>query len=339
MTVSTELCYAERAWTGAETSFTPGFVANAKADVLVYARDPANGAVAQLTLDVHFGVTLGVVDNAVTVTPIALPAAPRTLLILRNTPALQDTNFSNLSKYSPLVHTRLHDAAALRDGEDKFHRARSLKAPLGENLLDLAPIADRKLRYPKFDAAGQMVPGGLVADIEGGAVAGQAHAEDAAAAASRAGGFLALVQSLVRRANQVFPSVLAAADAAAASANQAAGFATIGQSLVRKARISLDQVVAVPAQVAGFAALAQSAARRAIAATGQAGGAVGQVAGFAALAQSAAAHARRAAASVASAQTAIAGYVAAASLAERRTRKAAAALTEDQIALKARVFN
>jgi len=53
MTVSTENCYAERSWTGIEATFTPGFSARARTDVLVYSRDPVTLAVTQLTLDVH----------------------------------------------------------------------------------------------------------------------------------------------------------------------------------------------------------------------------------------------------------------------------------------------
>lgn len=164
MTVSTENCYAERAWTGVETSFTPGFSALAAADVLVYSRD-ALGVETLLTLNVHYGVTLDAANGAVTVTPIALPAAPKTLLILRTTPALQDTNFANLAKYAPTVHTRLHDAAAMRDAEDKFHRDRALLAPIGESITQLPRLADRASKFLAFDADSNPVAAAGVASV------------------------------------------------------------------------------------------------------------------------------------------------------------------------------
>lgn len=119
----------------------------------------------QLTLDAQYGVTLGV-GNAVTVTPIALPAAPRTLLILRNTPAVQATDFLNLGSFSPGVHTNLHDASAMRDGEERFHRGRALKAPLGETLDDVPRAAARAEKFLAFDAAGQTVAvGGTIGTV------------------------------------------------------------------------------------------------------------------------------------------------------------------------------
>ena len=106
MTVATEACYAERAWTGAEASFVPGFTAELTSDVKVYSRDAA-GVVTALTMGVHYSVTLAS-DGAVTVVPIALPAAPKTILLLRDTPATQGVNFQNLGIYSPAVHTVSH---------------------------------------------------------------------------------------------------------------------------------------------------------------------------------------------------------------------------------------
>jgi hypothetical protein len=345
MTVSTENCYAERLWTGVETTFPPGFSALNRTHVEVYARNPANGQVTQLTLDTHFAVTLGI-DNAVEVTPIALPAAPRTLLIVRNTPARQDTNFANLGSYQPGVHTNLHDAAALRDAEDKFHRARSLRAPLGETLNDLAPVADRALRYPKFDATGQVVPGGLASDIEGGAVAGQEHAGQAAASAIRAAGFVYIAQQLTRRARVLLEQVIALP-------SQAAGFATLAQQGARQVKIYAARIAGAASQTAAFATLAQDAVRRARALLVQAIGSKNAAAGFAAMAESNARRARAAAISVMNAVSAVGAHAAAAGLFARRAKSSAASataseanaaasaasLTDDQVALKARVFN
>ena len=343
MTVGTENAFAFRNWTGGETSFTPGFSALAAADVLVYSRDEASGLSTQLVLNTHYSVTIDAATGAVTVTPIALPAAPKTLLILRNTPALQDTNFANLGSYQPGVHTRRHDAAALRDGEEKFHRARALKAPLGETMNDLARVADRASRYPKFDAAGQMVPGGLVADIEGGAVAGQEHAAAAAASANRVAGFVALANSLYRRVRKLLDDIaLSVANAPA----QTAGFATLAQQAMRSAKYAAARIAGAASQAAAFASVAQEGARVARRVLGQVFGAANSAAGFATIAETAARKARAAAASVFNTASAVAGHAAAAATSARRAKTSAAAaaasaasIDDLQIVLKARVFN
>lgn len=107
MTVSNEVPYAERSWTGVETSFNPSFSAEDVSHVVVEYLDAAE-AITVLTRGVHFNVTLGA-QKAVTVTPLALPAAPGTLLISRETPATQETTFANLSGFPAEVHERLSD--------------------------------------------------------------------------------------------------------------------------------------------------------------------------------------------------------------------------------------
>lgn len=113
MTVPTEAAYAELLWTGVETSFTPGFTAEAAGDVLVSYLDADDLPVA-LTRITHFNVSLDGANN-VTVTPVALPAAsglaPVTLIIQRNTAATQGTEFANLNRYNASVHQTLFDRA------------------------------------------------------------------------------------------------------------------------------------------------------------------------------------------------------------------------------------
>jgi hypothetical protein len=142
VTVDTATCYAERTWTGVETSFVAGFKAEQTSDVKVYSRDSA-GVETLLTETVHYTVTLGS-DGAVTVVPVALPVAPKTILILRDTSALQAIDFANLGAYSPSTHTQLHSRAAMRDAEDKYHRARAYLVPKGETADAIPPIAARK---------------------------------------------------------------------------------------------------------------------------------------------------------------------------------------------------
>src|SRR4051794_32711544 len=121
MTVATEACHAEAVYTGAETTFTPGFSAQSIEHVFVGYFD-SEGALVDLTQGVHFSVTLGV-DDAVTVTKIAFPvatvAAPVTIAIERVTPAVQGTDFDNLEAYDASVHERIADASAMRDAENR----------------------------------------------------------------------------------------------------------------------------------------------------------------------------------------------------------------------------
>lgn len=137
--VATEACFASRSWTGVETSFAGGFSAQETSDVVVYSRSGSTDTL--LTEGVHYSVTLGPSDGAVTVVPIALPTAPRTILILRNTPATQPVAFADLGLFTANTHTELHSKAALRDAEDKFHRARMLGLPLGDTSPTLPSLA------------------------------------------------------------------------------------------------------------------------------------------------------------------------------------------------------
>lgn len=116
MTVNTELAYAERAWTGAETSFAPGFPAMATADLRVRYRVPSGG-ISQLTLGVHFAATLAPGSRIATLTPLAMPAAPGMLLIGRRTSGLQPVDFQDNSRYGQDTHEEIADRAAMRDNE------------------------------------------------------------------------------------------------------------------------------------------------------------------------------------------------------------------------------
>lgn len=127
MPVATEAAYAERSWTGVETSFSPGFTALDPSFVVVQYQS-FDGALSTLTRGVHFNSTLGA-GNAMTVTPLALPAAspaaPGLLLIARSTPATQGVDFVNLNAYDPAVHTGIADrltmiAAELKDKVRRF---------------------------------------------------------------------------------------------------------------------------------------------------------------------------------------------------------------------------
>ena len=146
MTVSTENAYAELTWTGAEASFAPGFSALAADDVIVWSVDTA-GTGTLLTRGAHYAVSLGG-GNAVTVTPLALPAAPKLLVFMRHTAALQPTDFSNLLKYTPATHTNLHDRAALRAAELWAAIARCLSLKPGAGIYDAHGYWIRNVRDP-----------------------------------------------------------------------------------------------------------------------------------------------------------------------------------------------
>ena len=142
MTVATENAYAERSYTGVETSLTPGFGALSATDIYVGYLDP-DGLPIALTQGVHFSVSLGT-DNAVKVTPIAFPNAtpvsPVVITIERITPALQGVDFVNLNSYDPSVHGSIADAGAYRDAELRSKLSRSsLPAAASASALDFRP--------------------------------------------------------------------------------------------------------------------------------------------------------------------------------------------------------
>lgn len=128
-TVGTEACTASLNWSGVEASFVPGFPALDPTHIAVtYA--PNVGVPVALTAGVHYSAAIDGA-GAVTVTPIAMPAAPGIVIIDRKTPAVQTTNFINLGSFSPDIHTQLHDAAAMRSAESRRDLARALLATVG----------------------------------------------------------------------------------------------------------------------------------------------------------------------------------------------------------------
>lgn len=122
MTVATEASVAELVWTGSETLFTPGLSAQSTANVRVAYCPDGVGEQVSLIAGVHLTLTKagGAGETgAITGIPVAMPAAPGTVIFTRDTPALQPTIFEQLAAYSARVHEKLHDAAALRDAELK----------------------------------------------------------------------------------------------------------------------------------------------------------------------------------------------------------------------------
>jgi hypothetical protein len=138
---------ASFAWTGVETSFPAGYPAQSAADVFVIYIAAGSDEQVVLTQGVHFSVSLDG-GGLVTVAPIALPPAPATLFVNRSTPAVQATDFSNLAKFGPGIHTRLHDAAALRAQELRRVINRAVVARNGESGQTLPrPSADKVIGW------------------------------------------------------------------------------------------------------------------------------------------------------------------------------------------------
>lgn len=118
MTVTNERCYAELVWTGAQTSFASGFAALDPLHVSARYRDGA-GNLSDLTRDTQIKIVRDAISGAISAVPLAMPAAPGTVILIRRTPAEQDTDFANLKQFDPAIHTRLHDAAAMRSAEGR----------------------------------------------------------------------------------------------------------------------------------------------------------------------------------------------------------------------------
>jgi hypothetical protein len=128
MTVATQTCRADLAWTGVEGVFAPGFGAM-KPEHVTLTYTPTGGAAQALTQGVHAAVTLDAATRIVTVTPLAMPAAPGVLRIGRQTPELQAVNFIDGQGFSSDTHEDLHDAHVMR-----LQEAKLLLADLGVQL-------------------------------------------------------------------------------------------------------------------------------------------------------------------------------------------------------------
>lgn len=184
MTVATEACYAERIYTGVETVFSPGFSALSAADVRVGYFDISGGSV-ELTAGVHFSSALDP-GGAVTITriafPSASPAAPVTIWIARETPAIQGTDFDNLGQYDPSVHEKIADAGAMRDAELRSEFERDVQPfATSETFVDFRP---RQVKAADPLAAEDLATKAYADLVSGTSAAGQAAASAAAAAAS-----------------------------------------------------------------------------------------------------------------------------------------------------------
>lgn len=184
MTVATEACYAERSYTGVETTFSPGFSALSAADVLAGYFD-STGTRIGLTQNTHFSVSLDG-DGAVTVTRIAFPSAsvsaPVTLFFERGTPAVQGVDFGNLGRFDPSVHERIADAGAMRDAELRSQFNRTLQPfTTSDDAVDFRP---RKVKAADPVAAEDLATKAYADEVSGSDAAGQAAASAAAAAAS-----------------------------------------------------------------------------------------------------------------------------------------------------------
>jgi hypothetical protein len=142
MTVATEVSYAERNWSGVETSFAPGMSAQDTSHISVKYRD-GNDVVTNLVVGVHVAVTkAGDVGEtgAISAAPLNMPQAPGVVIFERQTPALQQTDFENLQDFDPEIHTKLHDAAALRDAELRNRQNRAITPfTVSDVLVDMRP--------------------------------------------------------------------------------------------------------------------------------------------------------------------------------------------------------
>lgn len=181
MTVAIEVSYAERQYTGSQTTFASLFRAKAPEHVYASYLDP-DGLPIELTRGVHFSATIGG-DGMAVVQKIAFPSAsvlaPLTMLFERHTPAIQGVDFNNLASYDPNVHEDIADAGAMRDAELRRYQARTVTPfTVSETAVDFRP---RRVK-----AATPTQPEDLVTKEYSDLHTGTAGAERAEAAADRA---------------------------------------------------------------------------------------------------------------------------------------------------------
>lgn len=162
MTVATQAAIATFSYTGVETSFSAGFPAQDAAHVVVISQNPTTFAQTILTLGVNYSVTLAAGTDLVAVVPIALPLTPATIIVTRQTPGLQATDFANLSDFPPATYTSLFDAAALRSDEATRDFSRALLVPMGETTPGILPNASARANggagsIAGYDASGRPI--------------------------------------------------------------------------------------------------------------------------------------------------------------------------------------
>ena len=121
----------------------PTFSAEAATHVFVVSRD-ATGVDTTLTQGVHYLVNLAG-DGAVTIVPLfTMPPAPKTLVIYRDSPAIQAVDFRDGEDFSADIHEMLADRWARLAAERKADMARTMKVAVGELATPLPAAEARK---------------------------------------------------------------------------------------------------------------------------------------------------------------------------------------------------
>lgn len=144
-TVATEACTATLNWTGIEGAFVAGFPALDPSHITV-TYTPAVGPPVVLTGGIQVTIACDPATGAVTVTPLAMPAAPGTVTIDRHTPANQQINFVNLASFSADTHTFLADQAEMGIAEVRRDLARAIINAAGVPLATLLVLLSARVQ-------------------------------------------------------------------------------------------------------------------------------------------------------------------------------------------------
>lgn len=169
MTVQVSIAQTSLNWSGVETVFAAGFPAMRKEDVRVeYVKNDASSPLVRGT---HYNVTLAADSRMVTVTPIALPAAPATLRISRNSEFTQEDVFVESEAIPAATHEWQHDHHVMRLQELR-RDVDGLTNGSSGGLTLFPPSAQRRNAYFFWDSSGN--PIGVANPITVNTVAGLA---------------------------------------------------------------------------------------------------------------------------------------------------------------------
>ncbi len=197
MTVAVPTPYAELAWTGVETSFSPGIYAQDKGHIVVRYVD-ADGVTTTLADGTHLTLSkAGAAGDtgAITAAPVAMPPAPGTVTFERVTPPTQATSFEDLLGYSAKTHERLHDAAALRAAEADAKLADTLEIADAVAAAEAAQAAAEAAEATASTAATTATSAATTATS--GATTATTQASNAASSATSAAGSAAAAATAV----------------------------------------------------------------------------------------------------------------------------------------------
>lgn len=140
---------------GSTTVFPFPFYFLDNADLRVVLRDNTTGVDTSQVLNTHYSVTGAGVPAGGSVTMVVAPASGKTLIISRDPPITQQTDYVPNDPFPAESHERALDKGAMISQALRRDVDGSIRVAFGETLNRLPAASARALKFPFFDASGQ----------------------------------------------------------------------------------------------------------------------------------------------------------------------------------------